>query len=117
MVSNIRRKCSPLEIILFGSAARGEYYRHSDLDIALIFDTKEQAKQAQKDVLCSAPLAGVAVDYLFYDQKGFEKKKGIGGICEIIAREGRRRRNGSEIFYLSLEEFFLAYIEPISTYT
>ena len=86
--TNLLKHCSPLKIIIFGSYARGTQTASSDLDVALLFRTEEEAETAKKTVLSQPPLTGIATDYLFLTEQRYNERKNFGGACVSIAAEG-----------------------------
>jgi predicted nucleotidyltransferase len=81
--------CQPVKIILFGSAARNEMTDQSDVDIALLFSTAAEVK-VQKKLLYKTPGRDLwPQDLFFLSEEEFSEKALTGGICEIIASEGK----------------------------
>ena len=87
------------EIILFGSAARGEMSEVSDVDFVAIFPTKAGArvgsKQFHKNRKNFWP-----VDVLFVDREHFESRSQLGGVFFVAREEGKtlfRRGNDPKI--------------------
>ena len=77
------------KIILFGSAARGDFSQTSDLDIAIIEDTEERfVRRAEKHYRkISVPCA---LDLLVYTPAEFKRMKAEGSpFIHRIVREGR----------------------------
>ena len=90
IADQIIRKYDPLKIILFGSAARGEYDRVSDLDFLII---KEDVpilgldRMRQLDDLIDR---NIASDMLVYRPDEFEECIKLGDpFIKTILREGR----------------------------
>ncbi len=80
---------TPSAVILFGSAARGEMTEVSDFDLALIFPDEESCENARRNLRLRPPAVSWAVDFLFYNRSEYDVKKIRGGVCELIALEGR----------------------------
>ena len=80
---------SPLAVIVFGSAARGEMTERSDIDIALIFPDEETLKSCRKDIYRRPPVDSWPTDLLFFTITAFLRKRESGGVCELIGREGK----------------------------
>jgi predicted nucleotidyltransferase len=76
-------------IILFGSGARGELTKSSDLDFALIFESDQDKSVFKKAALTSPRPHQIPLDFLFYTQSEFDDRLARGGTAEIIADEGR----------------------------
>ena len=90
MASRIRSVCLPERIVLFGSAAEGRFVEGSDIDLLLIFATREELLEGRQTLrsigrLCS----GTAVDLVFVTHEHFATKKDLGGVCFIAEHEGR----------------------------
>lgn len=88
--THILRWVSPEEVIVFGSAARGEMTDGSDLDVALIFSSESECAAARKTLLSQPNPIHWPIDYLFFSREGFETQKRLGGVGAFIAEEGRR---------------------------
>ena len=84
----ILKLCSPSRVWVFGSAARCDMTDHSDVDLALIFDDKSKLKAARDKVFVRAPDDEWPQDILLYIESDFERKKKVGGVCQIIAEDG-----------------------------
>jgi predicted nucleotidyltransferase len=87
------------EIILFGSAARGEMSEASDVDFVAIFPAKAGArvgsKQFHKNRKNFWP-----VDVLFVDREHFESRSQLGGVFFVAREEGKilfRRGNDPKV--------------------
>lgn len=81
--------CDPSRVFLFGSAARGELTDHSDFDFAVLFATAPQLRDARKTLFARPRTDDWPQDILLFVKEDFERKKEIGGVCEIIAEEGK----------------------------
>ena len=90
IADQIIRKYEPLKIILFGSAARGEYDRVSDLDFLIIKEdvpVHGLARMRQLDELIDR---NIASDMLVYRPDEFEERIKLGDpFIKTILREGR----------------------------
>ena len=90
IADQIIRKYDPLKIILFGSAARGEYDRVSDLDFLIIKEdvpVHGLARMRQLDDLIDRNMAS---DMLVYRPDEFEERIKLGDpFIKTILREGR----------------------------
>jgi predicted nucleotidyltransferase len=90
IADQIIRKYDPLKIILFGSAARGEYDRVSDLDFLIIKEdvpVHGLARMRQLDELIDR---NIASDMLVYRPDEFEERIKLGDpFIKTILREGR----------------------------
>ena len=79
----------PERIYVFGSAARGEMNEASDVDLAVVFQTEAEDKAARKAILCRPRDDEWPQDILFFTADEFDRKALVGGVCMIIAQEGR----------------------------
>lgn len=67
------RKYQPVDIILFGSCAKGRVSRNSDIDLCLIFDTTDKRKMIM-DILSEIEY-DVDLDVVIYTQEEWRKYK------------------------------------------
>lgn len=81
--------CTPDKVILFGSAARGEMTDQSDVDLAVIFRKPEDVKRQKKALFETAGRDFWPQDLLFLSDREFAERAQAGGVCEIIATEGK----------------------------
>jgi predicted nucleotidyltransferase len=90
IVEQIIRKYNPLKIILFGSAARGEYDRVNDLDFLIVkkdVPSTGLARMRQLDELIDRDMAA---DMLVYRPDEFEDRIRLGDpFIKSILKEGR----------------------------
>jgi predicted nucleotidyltransferase len=85
----ILRAARPERIYVFGSAARGEMNEASDVDLAVVFRTEAEYRSARKAILCRPRDDAWPQDILFFVADEFDQKALVGGVCMIIAEEGR----------------------------
>lgn len=89
-----RRICAhfgPLEIWLFGSAAKiSTFDEDSDLDLLIVLGTSEEAARAWK--LSHHVRKGFPrpLDLVFVGAEEFLEKKDVGGVCWIAFHEGEK---------------------------
>ena len=88
-ISEIFLKLSPQAVFLFGSASEGRMSDQSDFDFLILFKSGEEIRNAQKSLRPFYPLSDTPVDILWLTQDEFDSKKDVGGVCFIVAREGR----------------------------
>jgi len=88
LVARILMHSAPSQIILFGSAARGEAREGSDIDLAIVYPTAKEIPAAKIAILRQKPVSDLPVDLLFLDEHSYHQKKKIGGVSMIIADEG-----------------------------
>ncbi len=87
---------SPMAVIVFGSAARGEMTEASDLDLAIIYPDEDSLRKGRASVLGRKPPDSWPVDLLFATRKGYFEKAEKGGVFELVRREGRVIHGGME---------------------
>lgn len=85
----ILKAAQPYRVYIFGSAARGEMTEASDVDLAVVFRTEAEYKSSRKAILCRPRDDEWPQDILFFVADEFERKALVGGVCMIIAQEGR----------------------------
>jgi predicted nucleotidyltransferase len=92
VVALITSKISPEQIILFGSYARGENRKNSDIDILIVMknlkNEREITRLLYKELLknnISIPVDLLAIDYDKYNKV----KNKVGYIYKTIAQEGQ----------------------------
>ena len=98
IVRQIRDKYKPLKIVLFGSAARGEYDRVNDLDFLIIKEDVPYyglARMRQLDELIDR---NMAADMLVYRPDEFEERVKLDDPlmkeAEALQAEGRAKSLG-----------------------
>ena len=80
----------PLRILLFGSAARGEMNRGSDLDVLVVVPEGSHRRHTAQLLYRQISGIGVPFDILVATPNDLEKHKdNIGLIYRTILREGR----------------------------
>ena len=89
VAAEIRRRCAPQRIILFGSAAVGTFRFGSDLDFILIFGDISEIGPARKTLRTAGKLhQEIPVDLIFMTLAHFEAAKERGGLCYVVSKEG-----------------------------
>ena len=86
----ILEACSPEEVWLFGSAARGDLTVASDIDMALVFNDQTEIGAARRALAAKGRPDSWPQDILYYTRDDFRRRSRIGGAAQIIAEEGRR---------------------------
>jgi predicted nucleotidyltransferase len=81
---------TPNQVILFGSASRGEMTDASDLDIVVIVQDISEVKSTQKSLNQLSRLLQWPVDCLVVDMETFNRKSAIGGVYFVAKEEGRQ---------------------------
>lgn len=82
--------CQPIEVFLFGSAARDEMTDASDLDFLVVLPDQTDLKAIKKRYYCRKKQHDYPVDIIFMMESDFKQKAKIGGVAMICANEGRR---------------------------
>ena len=91
MVDEVVRAVNPVEVILFGSVARGEDGPDSDIDLLVVFDHIEPAeKRPMMARIRSAIETFAPVDVIVTDPAEMaERHDDVGSILYWPSREGR----------------------------
>ena len=85
----IRRRCAPKRVILFGSAATGSFKFGSDLDFILVFRDLSELRTARSKLRKDGKLHNeFPIDLIFMTQEHFDTEKERGGLCYIVESEG-----------------------------
>ena len=80
----ILRSCTPSQVILFGSAARGDMRDDSELDFIVLF-ADQQAADTAKDTYYRLPMPRtMPVDILFLTHDEFARRSKRGGEGKIV---------------------------------
>lgn len=95
VTSHVERKlrwilsaCSPAEVWLFGSAASGTMTEASDIDLALIFRTGGEIRDAQATLARTPRLVNWRQDLVWYLAEDFYDRARVGGLPMIIMEDG-----------------------------
>lgn len=73
---------------LFGSAARNEMDQYSDIDVYVIFRTKEDLKSSSRQLYSASVDLLFPIDWILTTEEEHEKNAKIGGLAYSIANEG-----------------------------
>ncbi|NPA11620.1 MAG: nucleotidyltransferase domain-containing protein [Epsilonproteobacteria bacterium] len=80
LIANELKKHSPKKVLLFGSRARGDNLKNSDIDIAVDLKLNFREKRKLKEIIDN--IAGIySVDLVFFDDMSDEFK-------EVVLKEG-----------------------------
>ena len=79
IVSRIKEVCSPVKIILFGSAARGEMHENSDLDFLVIVSNSTPRRKTAQMIYRNIIDIGYAADIIVVTEGDVEEYKNIDG--------------------------------------
>jgi uncharacterized protein len=90
-VAEIVRAVNPVQVILFGSVARGDDTEDSDLDFLVVLDEVEPARKARlMATIRRAITAPVAVDVFVTDPRECERRRDVlGSMHYWPLREGK----------------------------
>lgn len=86
--------CSPAEVWLFGSAASGAMTEASDIDLALIFRTPAEIREAQAKLARTPRFDDWPQDLVWYLAEDFYARARVGGLPMIILEDGKQLYNG-----------------------
>ncbi len=90
LVKAIVELVHPLQIILFGSAARGEMTPDSDIDLLVVMPEGTQRREMELYLYEYLPVIGIPYDILVTTPLNLEKhKNNIGLIYYYILKEGK----------------------------
>jgi len=89
-ITRIARKFDPLQIILFGSWARGQARPDSDLDLLVVLPSVENNRQAAVEVLRALNGLPISKDVIVTTPAEIAARgKVIGNVLRRALREGR----------------------------
>lgn len=90
VVAEVVEACDPVEIILFGSVARGDEGPDSDIDLLVVFDRLDRAdRRGRMREIRGAIKTFVPVDILVADRTDFDRRDEVGSPMYWPVREGR----------------------------
>ena len=90
MTERIVREFDPLQIILFGSQARGDADRYSDIDLLVVFVELADKRKTTVDIRVALADLPVAKDILVSTPKELERHRTrIGSVLRYAQREGK----------------------------
>ena len=90
LVSKIVDAVQPVQVILFGSAARGETAAHSDYDFLVVMPDGVHKRQTAQYLYKRLAATGFSVDILVTGKSDLEKhKSNIGLIYRTALEEGK----------------------------
>ena len=90
MTERIVRDFDPLQIVLFGSHARGEAHLHSDVDLLVVFSELDDKRKTAVDIRVALADLPVAKDILVSTPEELERHRTrIGSVLRYAQREGR----------------------------
>ena len=79
IANRIKEICSPVKIILFGSAARGEIHENSDLDFLVIVSNGTHRRKTAQMIYKNIIDIGFAADVIVVTEEDVENYKDLDG--------------------------------------
>ncbi len=90
MTERIVHGFDPLQIILFGSHARGNTHQHSDIDLLVVFTELSDKRKTAIDIRVALADLPVAKDILVSTPEELERHRTrIGSVLRYAQREGK----------------------------
>jgi predicted nucleotidyltransferase len=90
MIDRIVRDFDPLQIILFGSQARGDAHAHSDVDLLVVFSELTDKRKTTVDIRRSLADLPVCKDILVTTPEELSRQRNqVGSILRYAQREGK----------------------------
>jgi len=90
VVTRITKAVRPVRIILFGSAARGEMGRHSDLDLLVVMPEGAHRRQTSREILRALRGIGLSKDVIVVTERDLDVHgKNPSLILKPAIEEGR----------------------------
>ena len=90
LVSNVVECVDPLRIILFGSAARGDMGKNSDLDLLVVMPEGVHRRRTAQKLYREITGLGVPFDIVVATPNDLEKhKQNVGFIYKSVLKEGK----------------------------
>ena len=90
MTERIVRDFDPLQIILFGSQARGDAHRNSDIDLLVVFTELADKRKTAVDIRVALADLPVAKDILVSTPEELERHRTrIGSVLRYAQRDGK----------------------------
>lgn len=90
VVERVVERFDPLRVILFGSLARGEANRHSDVDLLVVFDEIEDERQVTVEILCALKDLPISKDVVVTTSEELERRGDlVGTVFRPALREGK----------------------------
>ena len=90
MTERIVRDFDPLQIILFGSQARGDADPHSDMDLLVVFEELTDKRKTAVDIECALSDVPMAKDIIVSTPEELERgRTRIGSVLRYAQQEGK----------------------------
>jgi uncharacterized protein len=100
VVAEVVAACDPVEVIVFGSVARGDDGPDSDIDLLVVFDHVDRSDRRRRMTdIRGAIKTFVPVDVVVADKSDMARREEIGSPMYWPAREGQSvyRRPGTRV--------------------
>ena len=79
-VDDVVKHFDPARIIVFGSVARGDEHRESDLDLLVLFDDLDHSQRRRlMGRIRSVITAPIPIDVVVADAEDFERRRDVNG--------------------------------------
>ena len=89
MTARIVRDFDPLQIVLFGSQARGDAHRHSDIDLLIVFSELSDKGKTAVDIRVALADLPVAKDIVVTTPEELARHRTrIGSVLRYAQQEG-----------------------------
>lgn len=88
LTQTVLETAKPLQVILFGSAARREMTTASDLDIVVIVESADEVKSTERALNQLSRILDWPVDVLVIDGDRFQQQASLGGVYAVARDEG-----------------------------
>lgn len=89
IVARIVSEVNPLEVYIFGSAARGALTDQSDLDLLIVLREEINIKPARKAIAKIRPFSKIPLDIVWMSEATFALKAAMGGLAQVVQEEGK----------------------------
>ncbi len=92
IIERLVRRFDPLQIILFGSWARGDTHRWSDVDLLLVLEhvAREDKRELMAEALSALNGLLIATDVIVTDPAEIERRGNlVGDVLRPALREGK----------------------------
>ena len=90
MTDRIIRDFNPMQIILFGSQARGDAHAHSDVDLLVVFPELVNKRKTAVDIRRILADLPVSKDILVTTPEELERQRNqVGSVLRYAQQEGR----------------------------
>jgi predicted nucleotidyltransferase len=90
MTERIVRDFDPLQIILFGSQARGDAHAHSDVDLLVVFSELVDKRKTAVDIRRALSDLPVSKDILVATPEELARQRNqVGSVLRYAQQEGR----------------------------